>query len=182
MAEELLVVVDMQNDFVAENGALGFPEAREIVPFVVEKVKEFLANGKKVLFTLDTHQPDDKEFLRWPPHCISGSWGHQLIPELEAIKKQAGEKAITVEKSRYSAFFNTGLDDILNLTGENAFRPDKVYFTGVATNICVFFSMADFANRDIPVAVYRKGVASFDAQAHKFMLEQMKQVLGAEVL
>ena len=49
----VLIVVDMQNDFVS--GALGTPEAREIVPRVVDRVEEGLRRGERVLFTRDTH-------------------------------------------------------------------------------------------------------------------------------
>ncbi|MCG0278572.1 MAG: isochorismatase family protein, partial [Thermanaeromonas sp.] len=75
---KVLFVIDMQNDFVAEGGALSFPEARQIVPFVVSKVREALAQGQEVLFTLDTHTPEDKEFQKFPPHCLEGTPGHDL--------------------------------------------------------------------------------------------------------
>ena len=48
----VLIVVDMQNDFVS--GALGTPEAREIVPRVVDRVEEGIRRGEKILFTRDT--------------------------------------------------------------------------------------------------------------------------------
>src|SRR5699024_11163031 len=52
----VLIVVDMQNDFVS--GALGTPEAREIVPRVVDRVEEGIRRGEKILFTRDTHETD----------------------------------------------------------------------------------------------------------------------------
>ena len=52
----LLVVVDMQKDFV--DGALGSPEARAIVPNVLDKVKAYQDAGDEVVFTLDTHFAD----------------------------------------------------------------------------------------------------------------------------
>ena len=54
--KKLLVVVDMQNDFIS--GALGTEEARSIVPSVTGKIKEYLAEGSEVVFTLDTHGED----------------------------------------------------------------------------------------------------------------------------
>ena len=55
---DILVVVDMQNDFVS--GALGTPEALEIVPRVVDRVEEGVRRGERVLFTRDTHGSVDK--------------------------------------------------------------------------------------------------------------------------
>ena len=70
MSRKYLIVVDMQEDFVY--GSLGSPEAREIVPAVVEMVKGF---GGTVLFTKDTHQNnylDTQEGKFLPvPHCIN---------------------------------------------------------------------------------------------------------------
>jgi nicotinamidase/pyrazinamidase len=51
----LLIVVDMQNDFIT--GPLGTNEAQAIVPYVEEKIKAALSNGDKVVFTKDTHHP-----------------------------------------------------------------------------------------------------------------------------
>ncbi|HBG00916.1 MAG TPA: amidase, partial [Firmicutes bacterium] len=57
----VLIVVDMQNDFVVEEGALSSPAARMIVPFVRERVQSALQSGDEVVFTLDTHDQDDAE-------------------------------------------------------------------------------------------------------------------------
>ena len=72
----LLIVVDMQNDFVT--GALGTAEAQAIVPHVNAKI----AAADAVVYTLDTHGEDylaTQEGKRLPvPHCIRGTWGHAL--------------------------------------------------------------------------------------------------------
>ena len=69
---KLLVVVDMQTDFV--NGALGNPEAVAIVPVVQERIRQALADGWEVVFTQDTHQADylaTQEGKNLPvEHCI----------------------------------------------------------------------------------------------------------------
>ena len=72
----LLIVIDMQNDFVT--GALGTAEAQAIVPHVNAKI----AAADAVVYTLDTHGEDylaTQEGKRLPvPHCIRGTWGHAL--------------------------------------------------------------------------------------------------------
>ena len=83
---KLLVVVDMQNDFVT--GALGTKEAEAIVPAVAEKVREAIQEGTTVVFTQDTHGPDylqTQEGQKLPvPHCIRGTEGWEIVPALQA--------------------------------------------------------------------------------------------------
>ena len=92
--EYIDVVVDMQNDFVT--GALGTEEARRIVPTVVQTVKDTLSAGNGVVFTKDTHAQEylaTREGKELPvPHCICGTPGWDLIPELEEISSELGHK------------------------------------------------------------------------------------------
>ena len=180
---QVLIVVDMQNDFVAQKGALSSPAAREVLPFVQEKVRAALKSGKEVVFTLDTHQEDDAEFDKFSPHCLEGSWGQQLVPELKALTEGRESQVHLVEKNRYSGFYQTDLEEYLGLTeGAERERVAEVELVGVCTNICCFFTAEELANRDVPTKVYAQGMASFDQDAHTFALSQMKSVLGAEVI
>ncbi|NLK08427.1 MAG: cysteine hydrolase [Firmicutes bacterium] len=180
----VLIVVDMQNDFVQEAGALNSPGARRIVPFVRQQVKKALQAGREVVFTLDTHLENDAEFDKFPPHCLKGTWGQELILELkELITEETAHQVHMVNKNRYSAFYNTDLEQYLGLTEDAEHDPvDEVEIAGVCTNICCYFTAEELANRDVPVKVHKTGVASFDEKAHVFALEQMDSVLGVEVV
>lgn len=83
----LLVVVDMQKDFV--DGALGSPEARAIVPDVLDKVKAYRDAGDEVVFTLDTHFDDYMDTMEGKKlpvvHCVKGTPGWELVPELREV-------------------------------------------------------------------------------------------------
>ncbi|GFN22063.1 cysteine hydrolase family protein [Thermanaeromonas sp. C210] len=182
---KVLLVIDMQQDFVSEGGALSFPAAREIIPFIASKVREALDQGREVVFTLDTHKPGDAEFQKFPPHCLEGTPGHDLIPEFREILSAYGGtgRVYFVKKNRYSAFYGTELENLLGLTpGSNRDRVAEVELVGVCTNICCFFTAEELANRDVPVVAYAKGMATFDPEAHKFALEQMRSVLGIKVV
>ena len=181
---KVLIVVDMQNDFVAEKGVLSSKAAREILPFVRDKVRDTLAQGGEVVFTLDTHLEDDAEFAKFPPHCLKGSWGQELVAELqELITEEAAEQVHFVEKNRYSAFYKTDLEEHLGLTADSPQkRVAEVELVGVATNICCYFTAEELANRDVSVKVPVQGVASFDQKGHDFALEQMRTVLGVEIV
>lgn len=82
---KILVVVDMQNDFIS--GALGSEKAREIVPRVAEKIRNFEGY---VFYTRDTHEEDyarTREGRLLPVrHCIRGTKGWELCPEIDALK------------------------------------------------------------------------------------------------
>lgn len=181
---KVLIVVDMQNDFVAEEGVLSSEPARKIVPFVRDQVQKALQAGDEVIFTLDTHREDDKEFAKFAPHCVQGTWGQELIPELKALaKQQGGDRVHYVKKNRYSAFFQTDLEEYLGLSPSSTRAAvDAVEIVGVCTNICCYFTAEELANRDVPTKVYSSGVASFDEEAHRFALAQMRSVLGLEVV
>ena len=82
--QNILIVVDMQNDFI--DGALGTKEAVAIVPKVEEKIRNFEG---KVFFTRDTHETyylETQEGKNLPvPHCIRGTDGWQIREELDAL-------------------------------------------------------------------------------------------------
>jgi nicotinamidase/pyrazinamidase len=79
-----------------------------------------------------------------------------------------------IPKTRYSAFFNTTLENRLA-----KLMPDKLIVCGVCTDICVCHTVADARNRDYEVEVPVDCVASFNEEAHRFALEHMERVLGA---
>ena len=80
--KKILVVVDMQNDFI--DGALGTAEAVSIVPYVKEVIECF---DGKVFFTRDTHFSDYMDTLEGKnlpvPHCVFETEGWEIIPELQ---------------------------------------------------------------------------------------------------
>jgi len=169
-----LFVVDMLRAFLEPRRPLYCgDEARKIIPFVRSKVEEFKKAGEPVYFICDSHDENDKEFERFPKHAVKGTEEARLIPELEDLS----EGGVFIYKRRYSAFYDTVLDDYLR-----ANRPDVVEVVGVCTNICVLYTVEELCNRDIRVRVFRQGVASFDKNAHEWALKQMEQVLGAEVV
>ncbi|MEW9121521.1 MAG: isochorismatase family cysteine hydrolase [Thermotaleaceae bacterium] len=170
--KKVLLVIDMLKDFCVAGRVLasdveGKTYGAGIIPFVVDKVKEF----DHVIFICDNHEPEDLEFKRFPIHCVAGTEGAELVEELQPFK----DKGPIVTKQRYSGFFNTALEEMIK-------EYDGFYVVGVCTNICVFYTVEELCNRDQKVFVYEEGVASFDPEAHKFALLQMKNVLGAELI
>ena len=173
MGKTALIVADMLNDFIDPQGALYVgPQGRDIIPLVAGKVEEIRARGGVVIFVCDAHAPDDREFKYFAPHAVKGSWGARIIPELPM---QPGD--YRVEKTRYSAFAYTDLDDILKKE-----QVERVEVVGVCTSICVLETVKELFDRDLPTLVYRDGVADFDPEAHAFALKHIERIFGARVV
>lgn len=165
----ILVVVDMQNDFIS--GALGTEEARAIVPKVVEKVKGH--NGKLCL-TMDTHGPDylstqEGEFLP-VEHCIKGTWGHRICGEL--MELEAVKNAAVFEKT---TFGSRKLAEAL--LAEHREEPvHEIELAGLCTDICVV-SNALLVKAYLPevrIAVDTACCAGVTPEKHASALETMR--------
>lgn len=172
-AERALLVVDMLRDFVEPDGALYIGDCgQEIIGQVADHLQAARQRGDLVVFICDRHRPDDAEFDMFPPHCIAGSPGAEII---EPLAPQ--EDDILIPKRRYSGFYATELDLTLREYGIQ-----DVDIVGVCTNICVLYTAADARNRSYRVRVFADAVASMDEQAHRWALNQMETVLGCEVI
>lgn len=165
--QEILVVVDMQNDFVT--GPLGTPEARTILPKVAEKVKNFPG---RVLFTRDTHEEnylESREGKVLPvPHCIRGSRGWEICPELEALRKE--------EPIDKPTFGSTGLGEVLRAADQYGEKIGKITLVGVCTDICVI-SNALLLRAFLPeaeIAVDAACCAGVTPESHQTALRAMK--------
>ncbi|HJD35666.1 MAG TPA: cysteine hydrolase [Candidatus Blautia ornithocaccae] len=94
--KKLLVVVDMQKDFI--DGALGTGEAVKILEPVKEKIRKAKAQGTDIVFTKDTHYKDylmTQEGRKLPvPHCVKGTEGWELDRGLLELAQKAGYEEI----------------------------------------------------------------------------------------
>lgn len=169
---KVLVVVDMQNDFVT--GSLGTDEAKKIVPRVAEKIRWARMNAYRVVFTQDTHTEnylDTSEGKALPiPHCVVGTEGFDIVPELlygidnpDIFRKSTfGSRTLSSDLS-----FEYFID---------GHQFDEVIFTGVCTDICVI-SNALMLKTDmpgIPITVDASCCAGTSPEMHRKALDVMK--------
>ncbi|MCJ7605273.1 MAG: nicotinate phosphoribosyltransferase [Dehalococcoidales bacterium] len=166
-----VLVIDMLRGFLEPDCPLycGDPARRIILP-IQKLLEKELAAGSKVFYLCDNHDPDDLEFRMFPPHCVAGTGEAEVIPELAKFSGKI------IPKKRYSAFYGTDLAERLE-----KLKPDKIIVCGVCTDICVCHTVADARNRDYSVEVPVDCVASFDEQAHRYALEHLQNVLGAQL-
>jgi nicotinamidase/pyrazinamidase len=168
-----VIVVDMLRGFLEPGFALyGGAACRAILPATRAYLERERDAGSLLVFLADTHDPDDKEFQMFPPHCVRGTPEVEIIPELADL----AVNAIVVPKRRYSGFFDTPLEVILRDRGVT-----EVVVVGVMTDICVLHTTADLRNRDYPTTVLSDCVASFDPEQHGFALHHIRAILGARV-
>jgi len=170
MPDKALIIVDMLNDFIDPGGKLYCGETAEaIIPFIRKQLDRTRQQGELVVYLQDSHDADDVEFDRFPPHCIAGSWGSQIISKLAP-----GTGETILPKKRYSGFFGTDLDTVLA-----RFDLKNITVVGVCTSICVMDTVGGLANRDYNVTVPVEGVADFDQEMHRMALKRMQGVYGA---
>lgn len=168
-----LVVVDMIEDFVHEDGALYCgPSMTTVVPVIQRELARARASGEPVVYLKDDHLPGDAEFAQFPPHAIVGTKGAAVVPE---VAPEAGE--VVIPKRRFSGFFGTDLDITLRERGVDTLR-----LVGDCTNICILYTAADARNLGYAVEVVRDGVTSFDLEAHADALRELERTLGATIL
>ncbi|MCD7907112.1 MAG: cysteine hydrolase [Clostridium sp.] len=162
--KRLLVVVDMQNDFI--DGALGTGEAERIVPAVVKKVDEYMAAGDEVVFTLDTHfenYMDTAEGRKLPvPHCVKGTHGWELCEALKACGGKRFEK-YTFGSGELAAYVSGG-------------GYSSVELVGLCTDICVISNalILKAAVPETPIAVDSACCAGVSPESHINAINAMK--------
>lgn len=126
--DKVLIVVDMQNDFIS--GILGNKESQEIVPNVVQKIKEYELNNNRIYYTYDTHEENylnTHEGLHLPiTHCIKNTKGWQLYPDIQEHKDKY---AFAYGMIKYGFGFNW--------SGYKWMNDADIEIVGVMTDICV---------------------------------------------
>lgn len=162
---KLLVVIDMQNDFV--NGVLGTKEAEKILPNVQKKIREYRSLGYPVIFTRDTHSEDyltTQEGRNLPvTHCVLGSKGWEIVPQLETGESEIIDKPSfgSLELARY-------IDE---------YYPDtELELVGVCTDICVISNamILKASNPEVKITVDAACCAGVTPESHGTALRAMK--------
>lgn len=169
MANNYLVVIDMQKDFV--DGSLGTPEAQAIVDDVAAYARAFEGT---VAFTRDTHEADylqTQEGRNLPvEHCIRDTAGWQLVPALEAVR--ADRQAPVFDKPTFGS-----VELVWWLAQQNDDAPiDSIEVIGLCTDICVVSNAllikAHFP--EIPVRTHAHLCAGVTPAAHEAALATMR--------
>jgi nicotinamidase/pyrazinamidase len=159
-----LVVVDVQNDF-CPGGALAVPEGDRIIPLVNRWVERIVDAGGPVVYTQDWHPPNHISFVEqggpWPPHCVQGTPGADLHPDL-VVEGLRVLKGFHPDEEAYSGF-----DGVVVRPGDPPVGPrladwlrdqgvTRLIVVGLATDYCVQASVLDGLAAGFRVAVDRE--------------------------
>ena len=173
------IVVDMNNDFVADDGSLTLGKTGQVlVEKQVKRAQEFLNNGDVVVFCNDCHQKDDEHFKMWPPHCVDGTKGELLYGALNDFyeKNKHHNHVIYIKKSEYDAFYKTTLSQQLK-----ELNVDEVYICGVCTDICVFNTVYGAYKEGFKTNVYKDECATFTGN-HDIFINQMAAIYKTNII
>ncbi len=171
---KLLVVVDMQNDFI--DGALGTKEAQAIVKPIAEYIKNFDGD---VVFTQDTHYSNylsTQEGKNLPvEHCI-------FMTEGWFIKEELKQAATSLPIDVYSKDTFGCIDLALDI--QEFDRDDEIYLCGVCTDICVITNamVIKTVNPEVKITVLKDLCAGTCPELHNDALKLMKKSLQVNVI
>lgn len=180
---KILVIVDMQNDFI--NGSLGTTEAQAIVPNVCKLIEDRADENTIILFTKDTHTNNYLDSLEGKnlsvEHCIYETSGWEINNDVY--------KTFLANKHKYSllnpngnyvilkpTFGSIDLQNALLYIDESIEAIEDITFAGLCTGICVLSNamLAKASLPEVPVNVVENCCACVSPETHKTALEAMK--------
>jgi nicotinamidase/pyrazinamidase len=191
--------VDAQADFMLPEGKLYVSGAEKIIPNI-HRLVEAVRQGRVFLISsADAHNPDDPELRDWPPHCLKGTPGADLVPEACApsrltIPNQTSfalpedistYQQVTLLKNTLDVFDNPHTDALLarlNPTGSPALDPNPEFVVfGVATEYCVRRAVEGLLRRGRRVAIVTDAVRSLDPDKGREIVANL-QSSGARLI
>ena len=165
----ILIVVDMQKDFVT--GALASAEAQAILPEVKAKISEYDRAGKEIIFTRDTHGErylETQEGKHLPvPHCIKGTKGWEICPQLEALREAEAIDKVT--------FGSEKLGELLQEENRKE-QIEDITLVGLCTDICVISNalLLKAFLPETPIIVDASCCAGVTPKSHETALDAMR--------
>ncbi len=149
---EALVIVDMQQDFMPQGGALPVPKAYHIIP----RIRDLIPQFKHSFATRDWHPENHMSFKEqgglWPKHCVQNTKGARFAGKLLRLPKKVVvvNKGTDPDVEEYSAFQNLETDFEHQLWERDI---NTLHICGVATEYCVFNTALDAINRRFKVII-----------------------------
>ncbi len=162
--EDALVIVDVQNDF-CPGGALAVATGEEVARTMTRVAAAFSERGGLVYATQDWHPAGHSSFAEsggpWPPHCVQGSRGAQLHPDLHLPGGYVNvKKGSDPEVDAYSGFLDSDLEGQLKAAGVT-----RVFVGGLATDYCVLHTVLDARRIGFETYLLTDAIGAVDVEA-----------------
>jgi len=168
-----LIIVDMQNDFVRDDGSLFVPSAKLTIENISNLVEQARNEKVKIVYTQDTHLDNDKEWKIWPKHCKKGSYGWKIINELLPEKND-----LVIEKNRYDGFYETPLEHYLT----HVWDIQNLVIVGTVSNICVAHTAASAGLRWYSLVIPANGISSLTDFDQAMTLRQVTSLYAGKIV
>ena len=178
--------VDAQRDFMLPGGNLYVPGAEKLLP-TIRRLTDAARQGKVFLVSHGCfHTPDDPEFKIFPPHCVKGTAGAELVPEaltenVVRVPNDAESKLpedlsqyqqILLEKQTLNIFESRHADALVRRLGSHA---EFVVF-GVVTEYCVSFAAKGLLERGRRVAVVQDAIETLKQEDGKKAIAELERL------
>lgn len=177
--KKALIVIDYTVDFVTGKLPCGEP-AMAIEDRICRLTEESVAAGDWVVMAVDLHDLEDPyhpETKLFTPHNIRGTDGRDLYGRLNEVYEANRDRIHWMDKSRYSAFCGTDLEQRLRARGIT-----ELHLVGVCTDICVLHTAVDAYNKGFAITIHADAVASFNPVGHDWALGHFQNSVGAVLL
>ena len=183
--------VDVQRDFVLPGGRLYVPGAEKVLSNI-RRLTDAVRQGKVFLVSHGCfHTPDDPEFKIFPPHCVKGTSGAELVPEALTNKVARVENTdeaklpedlsqyqqILLEKQTLNIFESRHADELVRKLGNMA---EFVVF-GVVTEYCVSFAAKGLLERGRRVAIVKDAIETLKKEDGELTVTELQR-LGARLV
>jgi nicotinamidase/pyrazinamidase len=183
--------VDVQVDFMLPGGALYVPGAESIIANITRLVSCARDDRVFLISSADAHNPADPHFREWPPHCMKGTPGAELLPEAIAepqlVVPNEKEFAFPEDLSKYrqvllqkntlDVFDNPNTDVLLQrfkASNSPAFGAEPLFVLfGVATEYCVRCTAEELLKRSQRLAIVTDAVRAIDAEIGQKVLSEL---------
>ncbi len=167
-----LLLIDLINDFEFPRGDELFAQALPIAPRIAALKKRATELGIPAIYVNDNFGRWQSKFEEIVGHSLNDKvrgrpFVEQLVP---------GPRDYFVLKPKHSGFYQTPLELLLKHLGA-----ERLILTGVSTNSCVFFTAGDAYMRDLELIVPEDCVAACNSQEHRFAMDQMQNMLKANI-
>jgi len=187
--------VDTQADFMLPGGKLYVPGAEKLIPNLKRLTDAARRGSVFVIGDACTHAPDDPEFTRFPPHCVRGTPGAEIIPETRAEKvlfiPNRADAAIPanfskfqqviLEKQTLDVFDNSNTEKVLERVAGFTDADAEIFVFGVVTEYCVRLAAKGLLNRGRRVALVSDAIETLNAQDGRKTIEELTS-LGARLV
>jgi len=186
--------VDTQADFMMPGGHLYVPGAEKLIPNLNRLTNAAREDCVLIIGDACVHAPNDPEFQRFPPHCVIGTAGAEIIPETRAdrilfIPNRPGAivpqdlsiyQQVILEKETLDVFDNPATQLVLERAARFTDRDAEIFVFGVVTEYCVRLAAKGLLERGRRVALVRDAIETLNPEEGAKTIEELKS-LGARL-